>query len=186
MNLFSKLNFGKAHEDAQAILNADPEELRAADKAERIKFHREKVRNGPVNWKIPTNGQIRRAERRAAEAHTRKAFKGEVRSYFERQRVASFLRPHLQNVGLIAFYDGHEAPKFDQIVSTAWIVQRYGVEVTVDGVGTGHVSFKKGDIIDALKNAARFYQSATGLIIQIPADFEPAAAGGDVIEGVNA
>lgn len=173
-DIFSKLPGVKAHEAAEAALEMSAEDIRAQAKAERIEFHRTKVRNGPVKFSFLTNGQVRRAQRRELDRHQRKAWRAEKASYFERQRTAAILRAHLQVVGLIPFIDGREAPLRDQITSTAWIVTRYGVEVAVDGVGTGHASFKRGDVIDALKNAASFYQSATGLIIRFPADFEPA------------
>lgn len=175
-DIFSKLPLigSKAHEDAEAALGLSADEIREQAKADRIEFHRTKVRNGPANFKFMTNGQARRAQRRELDRQRRKAWRAEKGSYFERQRTAAILRAHLQVVGLIPFIDGHEAPLRDQITSTAWMVTRYGVEVAVDGVGTGHASFKRGDVIDALKNAASFYQSATGLIIRFPVDFEPA------------
>lgn len=151
-----------------------PEEQAAQDKADRITFHRTHVRNGPTTFKMLSAGQVRRAEARVKKREQDKIFKGQVRNYFEQQRVASFLRPHLQVVGLISFVGNGEAPLADQITSTAWIVQRYGRETTVDGVGTGHASFLRDDVLGALKTAAKFYGTATGLEVRVPADFEPA------------
>jgi hypothetical protein len=175
VNIFSQLaSVIKGGVTEVADEDLTPEEAEAAAKKARIAFHRDSVRNGPVKFRYMTNGQVRRAEERARKRNAKKAFRGEVRSHFEKLRIAAGLRGHLQAVGLIPFVDGHEATLEDQVTSTAWIQQRYGVEVTNDGVGTGHVSFRRGDILDGLKNAARFYESATGLIVRVPADFEPA------------
>lgn len=173
MNILSKLMpFLNKPEESEDSLT--PEEIAAQEKRERIAFHREKVRNGPVSFKYQTAGQQRRAVERAKQREAKKGYRREVKNYFDRRQVAAILRPHLQAVGLIPFIDGHEAPLGDQITSTAWIVQRYGTEVAVDGVGTGHVSFRHSDVLDALRSAARFYQVATGLVVNVPSDFEPA------------
>lgn len=160
---------GKADE-----VELSDEEKAAQDKADRIDFHRKNVRNGPVSFKTITAGQERRTRERAVRKIERKNFRAEVRNYFERQRVAAVLRGHLQAVGLIAYVDGHEADMHDQIVSTAWINQRWGSEVIVDNQGTGHVSFSRDGVLDALRSAAEFYEKATGLIVRVPVDFEPA------------
>lgn len=184
VNIFSKLASalnGKTDEDI------DLEPTEAELKKERIEFHARSVRNGPASFKAPTAGQIRRAGQRAERSRAKKAFRSEVKNYHEKQRIAMVLRGQLKLIGAIPYLDPREIPLHDQIVATAWIVQRYGVEVTnEDGTGTGHVSFRRGDIIDAVRNAMKFYTSATGHLIALPTDFEPAislAEAGDVIEG---
>lgn len=173
LNIFSKLPF-LGTDAADEIVEMTTEEAKAQAKAERIEFHRNKVRNGPVNWKSMTNGQVRRAQKREMDRQTKKAWRAEKRSYFERQRVAAYLRGHLQTVGLIPFVDGHTASMDDQIASTVLINRLYGTEVILDGEPAGYVSFERADVINALKAAAKFYGSATGYIITVPANFEPA------------
>lgn len=172
MNIFSSLASVLTGRKVDEDLDVGPTE--AELRAERIKFHRERVRNGPVKFTQFTAGQIRRAEARAAKRNVERNFKASVRNHFETQRAGAYLRPHLQTIGLLPFIDLHEAPLDKQITSTAWIVQRYGVEVVNDGRGTGHASFRRGDVMDAIRNAVRFYEVATGFKIAIPSDFEPA------------
>jgi hypothetical protein len=156
VNLFPNLSFAKSHDEE--IVEPTEEEL----KAERIEFHRAKVRNGPAKFSFMTNGQIRRARARDTKRQQKKAFRAEVRNYFEQQRLASMVRAHLQAAGYLAYIDGSEAPLVTQIGSTGWIVQRFGQEVEVDGVGTGHVSYRKAAVIDAFHRAADYYAKATG------------------------
>ena len=181
MNIFSKLASALTGGETEA-----PEPTEAELKKERIEFHARSVRNGPVSFKMPTNGQIRRAEARAARNRQRKTYRAEVKNYHEKQRIAMVLRGQLKLIGAIPYLDPRDIPLATQIQATAWIVQRYGVEVTNDdGVGIGHVSFRRGDIIDAIRNAMKFYTSATGHLITLPADFEPAISldEGDLVEG---
>lgn len=174
MNIFSNLaKLMPGHQSDERELTED--EVAAQEKTERVKFHREQVRNGPVKFRSVSAGQIRRARQRAMDRDIRRNYRREVRNHFERQRVAATLRPHLQAVGLAPTWDDRDFPLEDQIISTAWIAQRYGRETTVDGVGTGHVSFLREDIIAALETAASFYRAATGdEIVKLPADYEPA------------
>jgi len=173
MNIFSGLaNVLKPQNKISEELT--PEEQAAEDKKARIDWHRKNVRNGPVKFTSITAGQQRRAEARATKRQIDRNFKASVREHFEKQRAAALLRAHLQTAGLIPFVDGHEASLHDKITSTAWIVQRYGTEVSVDGVGTGHASFRRSDVLDALRMSARFYEAATGQVVRVPSDFEPA------------
>lgn len=172
-NLFSKLPF-LGTDAADEIVEMTTEEAEAQAKKDRIEFHRTKVRCGPVNWKHMTNGQVRRAQKREMDRQTKKAWRAEKRNYFERQRVAAYLRGHLQTVGLIPFIDGHTASLDDQIASTVLINRLYGTEVILDGEPAGYVSFERTDVLNALKSAAKFYGSTTGYLITVPADFEPA------------
>lgn len=176
MNIFSKLPiFGdKAHANAESDLDLTAEQQAAQDKAERIEIHRTQVRNGPVKWKTVTAGQQRRAKARATKSAIRKNFKRDVREFHMKQRVASFLRPHLQVLGLLSFAVEREVSLHEEIASTAWIVQRYGRETEIDGVKTGYASFLHDDIIAALETACAFYKAATGYEISLPADYVPA------------
>ena len=169
MNIFSHLPFFNKADDAEPELS--PEEQEAQAKAERIEFHRTQVRNGPVSFRSISAGQQRRARERAEKSAIRKNFKREVKQYHERQMVAAVLRPHLQTLGLIPTATGRVFTEHEQIVSTGWIVQRYGTELE-----DGTMSFRLEDVILAIKTAGQFYESATGYRIAIPADFAVYAA----------
>lgn len=171
-NIFEK--FAKADE-ATSPDPLSPDEIAAEEKAERIRFHREKVRNGPINFTSFTNGQIRRAKTRAAARDQRKSYRADVKNYFERRSLAALVRAHLQTVGIIQFLDGREAPLRSQVASTIWLARRFGVEVVNDeGVGAGYVSFRSGDLVDAMREAAKFYGTVTGFTPTVAKDFEPA------------
>lgn len=166
-NIFEKLIPKREAEEVELTA----EEQAAQDKADRIAFHRTQVRNGPVSFKYLTAGQQRRAAKRAQDSAIRKNFKREVRQYHDRQRVAAILRPHLQVLGLVPTATGRTFTEHEEIVATAWIVQRYGRELLEDGEKTGIMSFALPDVIAALQTAAKFYESATGYVITFPADF---------------
>lgn len=166
-NIFKKL---LPKDTSEAEPTAD--EIAAQEKADRIAYHRTQVRNGPVSFKYQTAGQQRRAAARAQKRDVRKNFKREVRGYFEKQRVSAVLRPHLQVLGLVPSATGRTFTMQDEIVSTAWIVQRYGKETEVDGAKTGHVSLFEDDVRASLSLACDFYRSATGYEIHLPTDFE--------------
>lgn len=161
--------------DAPAEVELTDDEIEAQEKSWRIDYHREKVRNGPVKFSFMTNGQVRRAEKRARKSQRDKIWRKQKRSHFENQRIAAFLRPHLQNVGLIEYLDGRSVSMHDQIVSTAWIAQRFGVEVkTLDNAGTGRVSFRSDDLITALEQACAYLENITGERVEVSEDFTPA------------
>lgn len=165
MNIFSKLPFLGKVDDTETELT--PEEQEAQAKAERIEFHRTQVRNGPVSFRSISAGQQRRAQQRAEKSAIRKNFKREVKQYHDRQHVAMILRPHLQALSLVPTATGRVFTEHEEYVSTGWIVQRYGVEVE----GAGRMSFALEDVLTAIRTAAAFYESATGYVITIPADF---------------
>lgn len=171
MNIFSHLSDKLLGSKADEAPELTKEEQEAQAKAERIEFHRTQVRNGPTTFRYLSAGQQRRAKERAEKSAIRKNFKREVRSYHERQRVAAILRPHLQTLGLIPTATGRTFTEHEQMVSTGWIVQRYGRELE-----DGTMSFRLEDVILAVKTAGQFYESATGFRIAIPADFAVYAA----------
>ena len=173
MNIFSNLPFfNKPADESEAELTKD--EIAAEEKADRIAFHRTHVRNGPTSFKYLSAGQQRRARVRAEQREVKKNYRREVKNYFERQRLGASVRAHLQIAGVIPFIDGSEAPVHDQIASTGWLVQRFGTEVEVDGQGTGHVSYREADVVDAMRRAAQFVGAAFGYTPPVPADFVPA------------
>lgn len=98
----------------------------ADEKAERIQFHREKVRNGPVKFSTPTNGQLRRAEKRAGRRALLQRRREQVRAYFAREREISVLRGQLQAVGVLP-YAGKFKPSSQTIFdSTQALIRRFG------------------------------------------------------------
>lgn len=160
---------------AEPTVELTDEELAAQEKADRIAFHRLKVAHGPAKFTFMTAGQVRRAEARARKTAQGKIWRKQVRDHFTNKRTASFVRAHLQKIGLVPFVDGRETSLQDQILSTAWIAQRFGVEVkTLSGEGTGRVSFRVDDIRTALKGACEFMRHVTGETISVPEDFQPA------------
>ena len=104
---------------------AEPTE--AELKAERILFHREKVRNGPVSFRSVTNGQIRRAKERAEKREAKRNFKREVRQHLEQLRAAATLRGQLTVAGVIPTVQEFDLKR--QVDATVWIVRRFGVSV---------------------------------------------------------
>lgn len=167
MNILSTLPL--VNDNAEVELT--PEQVAEQEKAERKSFHRDKVRNGPVRFTFMTSGQMRRAKARDEARAAKKRWRKQKQNFFANQRAAAILRPHLQVVGLIPFIDGHTASETEQIVSTAWIVQRYGSE---DKARPGHASFLRADVLAALSGAAKFYETVTGRVTSVPADYEPA------------
>lgn len=170
LNIFSNLANAITGKTTDEVI--DPEVQAAEAKAARIDFHRTSVRNGPVTFRQITTGQSRRAAARAQARQIQRNFKREVRSYFERARVIAAVRGHLQIAGVIPFFDGHEAPLHDQIVSTGWLLQRFGVEVE----STGRISFREGDVISGLNAALHFFNQGTGAGYKMPEGFVPAFA----------
>jgi hypothetical protein len=176
VNLFSKLPFLKSDDAEQA----EVDETQA--RKDRIKFHRDHVRNGPSNFKTLTSGQIRRAQRRELNGRTKKARRAQVQNYFATQRLAATVRAHLQHAGVLPFVnENHVLDLHKQVVSAAWIVQRFGTEIEVevtddDGetrvVKTGEMSFQKHDVLTALDAACKFVGQASGKALSVPADYE--------------
>jgi len=100
MNILHKIIPSLRPEQEEAL---DADTQAAEEKADRIKFHRAKVRNGPVKFATLTNGQVRRAQKRAAKREVDRNFRLQKRSYFASQREAAVLRIHLQRVGVLPF-----------------------------------------------------------------------------------
>ena len=170
MNLLSKLPFLKPGVDAEAADDNGEEAKR-----ERIKYHREHVRVGPRATQHVTNGQVKRARKRALAGMTKKARRNQIQNYFETQRLASTVRAHLQHGGVLPFVHERTLDLNQQVVSVAWIVQRFGqeIEVELDGemVKTGEMSFQEADVRLALEAATKFVSQASGQELSVPADY---------------
>lgn len=148
------------------------DEIAAAEKAERIQFHRESVRNGPANFRSITNGQIRRLQARSEARIARKERRDKVRRQLHADRFAATLRGQLAVAGV--FPMSIEQSLKAQVDATVWIVRRFGVSVERPE-GGAYASFKREDVLTALRSAVDFYNRATGAHFAKPGDdFEPA------------
>lgn len=158
MNLLEKLPFLKS-DDAE-IAEFDEAEAKKA----RIKFHRTSVRNGPVKYKEPTSGQLRRERERALKGMTRKARKAQVRAYFEAQQEAATLRGHLQAAGVVAYGNpDHLATPKQARDSIVWLTQRFADDSIADE--NGAVVVTEALVVNALTSALNRLQSINGLPI---------------------
>lgn len=140
-------------------------------KAERIQFHREKVRNGPANFRSVTEGQIRRAKARAEKREAKRNFKREVRQHLNAMRFNATVRGQLAVAGVIP--TALDYPIKRQVDATVWIVRRFGVSVDRTD-GPAYASFKRADVLSALRAAVETYNEATGASYRVPEGFEPA------------
>lgn len=114
------------------------------EKRDRIAFHRDHVRNGPVKFNQPTNGQLRRAKVRELRRNSKKARRAQVRDYFAAQREGATIRGHLEAVGVMQeIFDrpSWELNIFSAYRSSVWLVRHFApvdagtnVEVTEDVV----------------------------------------------------
>lgn len=134
MDILSKLPGLKSETESVEIDEAQA-------KRDRIAYHRDHVRNGPVKHRSITSGQERRARKRRLEKQTRKARKAQVRLFFAQQQEAATLRGHLQAAGVQAYVGEHVAPGEKALASIVWIVRHFAevedgttVEVTHDVV----------------------------------------------------
>lgn len=153
-NLLSKLPLLK-DQDARDL--DDDEEAEA--KRERIQFHRDHVRNGPVKFNPPTSGQLRRERQRAVARSTKKARRKQVRDYFDGLRESSRLRAKLQSAGVIPFAlpetEVSDRARQDAIV---WIVERFA-----QGEGGQQIEVTETVVRDALQLALNRWQKLNGL-----------------------
>lgn len=180
MNIFSKLPFFNGKSDD--AVSEEAAEIQA--KADRIKHHRDNVRNGPVKERHITSGQYRRSIIRTAEAEARKSRSRQIKGYFQTQQTAATVRGHLQAAGILP-YAVLELDPFNQVVSAAWLVQRFGIEVP----GTGRVSFAHDDVLTALEGALAWYGKASQTDVAFPEDYVVPVYvqedAGDVTEGAS-
>ena len=129
------------------------------------------MRNGPINFRHITNGQIRRLQERAQKRQARKEYRDKVRRQLASDRFNATLRGQLAMAGVMPI-----APAFtvkQEISATVWIVRRFGVAVERPE-GGAYASFKRDDVVSALSAALMFYNKAMGTSYVMPEDFEPA------------
>lgn len=163
MNILSRLPF--LNSQASDKVDAEAAEIQA--KADRVKFHRESVRNGPVNFKTLSSGQLRRAAVRATKSEQRKARRKQVRGYFANEREAATLRGHLQHVGIVPFVSDNITISYDAAeASLAWLCARY-VRTTKQPI------VNEGDLVKVLTSALNRYQRLTGAqVTPLPSSYQ--------------
>lgn len=134
MNPFNRV-IGHLRPDADS---ENPEELSEEElKKQRIKFHRDHVRNGPrfgrgKKGPLPimgtvTPGMQRRANQRAQDARGRKVNRRYRRSWMENQAHVATLRGHLTILGVLECKrEGLTFTEVQQKNSLTWIVEKYG------------------------------------------------------------
>lgn len=128
----------------------------AADKAARIKFHREHVRNGPRPFSYVTSGQVRRQRERDAASMQRKSSKRYRRDWMNNRLRLAILRGQLQAVGAIVYESGIKPTEEQQRQAATWIVREFG-ERDDDGALVFHDDLLK----DAVAKAYNTYRDAT-------------------------
>lgn len=133
----------------------------AQAKKDRIAYHRDHVRNGPVKHRSITSGQERRARQRRLERQTRKARKAQVRLYLAQQREAATLRGHLQAAGVQAYAGEHVATGEQALRSIVWIVRHYADDSAVDENGRVEVTHEV--VVGALTAALNRWQTLAGM-----------------------
>ena len=123
-DVFSTLPFGTAEEE---LTDEQRAQLEAEAKSERAAFHRTQVRNGPVNFKTLTGGQVRRARLRELARSSKRARRSQVQSYFEQQREHAVLRAHLQGIGVLPYVlRSGKLSEEQMMLSVRWIVEHFG------------------------------------------------------------
>ena len=170
MDILSKLPFLKADEVDETD-DRTLEEIEAEAKAERIRFHREKVRNGPAKFVAPTSGQIRRARKRDAERMIRKNRRRQVRQHLADQREAATIRGHLQAAGVLPYPNRAAADPRLAVKSLTWIVRRFADDRHVDS--NGRVEVTEEVVRESLQSALNRWQTIVGLT---PTSLSPAYA----------
>lgn len=154
-NILSKLPGLKADEVDESDVVLSEEDL----KAERIAFHRTSVRNGPTNFRAPTNGQLRRQRVRALARQTKRARRNQVQSHFATRAEIALLRGHLQAVGIILYRSHHKPGAGDIIHSMTWIIRRFADAKRADD--TGAVVVTEEIVRESLQAALNRYQHLT-------------------------
>jgi hypothetical protein len=171
MNIITDLADRIAAGTSEKTLTREEEEALA--KQERIKFHRRSVRCGPVKFREPTSGQIRRARHRDLRSMTKKARKHQISNYFAQRREAASLRHRLQAVGILE-YSSPEffVPEQAAHASALWLVGHFGDKVAImeQGLTVPIVEI-------AFLNALNRYEELSGLpkSDELPDDYEVSA-----------
>lgn len=126
MNLLSRLPLFNKNDEAPADDDRSPEEIAADEKAQRIQFHRDHVRNGPTKFHSRSSGQQRRAVERSKKAQARKVNRNHRRRFKDGQLHTAILRGHLQGIGVLPYAtEGLTATHRQRLASSTWIVKNF-------------------------------------------------------------
>ena len=131
-------------------------EVIAEEKAERVKYHREHVRNGPARFRTITAGQQRRQAERDKAALQRKANRNHRRNYLKKQRAVSVLRGQLQAVGVLPYRTDAQPSLASRIAAHQWIAVRFG-----ERDDHGHLVLTEGSVQKAVQTATDEYRRLT-------------------------
>lgn len=160
MDILSKIPFLKSflkseHQAEEMALDE------AKEKADRIAFHREKVRNGPVSFKTPTNGQFKRARKRLLQSETKKARRRQVQNFFASEREESVLRAKLQAAGLLPYATDFEPDQQVVLDSITWLIRRFADSKMAAADGSVEVTYDV--VIQSLQSALNRWEAIVGL-----------------------
>lgn len=160
MDILSQIPFlsKKTAPEAPATGELTEADRLAEEKADRVAFHREHVRNGPVKFRHIADGAVRRANQRAIKRSTKRARRVQLKNYHETQRIAATVRGQLQLAGALPYVVERELDREQQVRSVVWLVVRFGTEKE-----DGTVSLAYDDVVAALNSALKFYGQAVGL-----------------------
>jgi hypothetical protein len=155
VNLLEKIPFLKtADAEAEVVLGEEDA------KAERIAFHRNKVRNGPTKFSTQTTGQFRREQLRGLARKTKNARRKQIRDHFAALREIAVLRGHLQAAGIIQYRTDYQPAGGDVVNAITWIIGHFADDKLADE--RGRVEITEPVVRASLQAALNRYQHLTG------------------------
>jgi hypothetical protein len=140
----------------------DDEPTELESKRDRIKFHREKVRNGPVKFREPSSGQVRRFQARSLKSMQRKGYRRQVKGHLAAQREGMILRGMLQSTGVLDYVlpISHLRPEA-ALAGITWIVERFADDRAADE--NGRIEVTEDVVRQSLQSALNRWQAIVGL-----------------------
>lgn len=152
-NLFRSKKRRTADESTEAELAAQA----ADDRAARIQFHRESVRNGPVKFKTISAGRVASRDRRAQAAAVRKMNVKHRRRFIAKRLETNELRGHLQALGVLPGGSPEQVPASQRTNILLSISSRYGARDD-----DGNLIIADEFVGDAVEAATGDYLERTG------------------------
>lgn len=147
------LNFGRQDDAVAEDDLATEAAVAAQEKADRIAFHAERVRNGPVTFSHIPAGRLKSLRRKDQRNQARKVNRANRKAYRENLRRLMVLRGQLAAVG--ALPSGEWIPsRAQQRHSRTWLVENFGQP------GDERHSFER-QVEAATERALEKYRSAT-------------------------
>lgn len=110
---------------AETFTEEELDQQDAAAKADRIREHREHVRNGPVKTRPFTSGQRRRLVERDRQAQHRKVNRRHRRQWMATQQVNATLRGHLIVLGIVECQEGSTFTPTQYQCSLEWVIGKF-------------------------------------------------------------